>query len=412
MSSASKPTCSVPVVRRPDVDAGRRLQLGHEGGVPRQRGPAEPQQLLLAVGGLGDRRQHAGRGLRGARARAGVDDGDREPRWAQRHAMASPISPPPATTTSVTASHARSRRHGRQQLAGRRRRVVRVGDGADHRHPVGARGEQRRHPVAVTPPMAITGTATAAGDRADAGRAERSRAGRPLWRSRTPGRRRGSRRPRPRARPHGLGVARRAADEVRRPGDPADGADGQVVGAEVGALRRRSASAMSTRSLTMQLAPRRTRRRPRAGRRGRRGPGRCTPLTRSWITGAPACSACMATPSASRPARASVSTCSRPSIAVTPVGVHARSAGRHTQRGQPSRDGETDQRRRPAVGRVDAEVGLAVGPPGRPARARPVEVGRAGSAGRRRSRPATAAAASGRAGAVSDTSQAPRGTRK
>ena len=77
-------------------------ELLDELGIGRRARQPERQQRLLAGVGLGDRREHAGRHarrvptrLRRARARTA-----RIPRWAARHAIARPITPPPMTATS------------------------------------------------------------------------------------------------------------------------------------------------------------------------------------------------------------------------------------------------------------------------------------------------------------------------
>ena len=59
-----------------DVNAGRCLEICDEARVAGRRLEREPAQLVLAVGELGDRREHAGGHVAGALARGGVDQGD------------------------------------------------------------------------------------------------------------------------------------------------------------------------------------------------------------------------------------------------------------------------------------------------------------------------------------------------
>ena len=82
--------------------AGRRGQLGGEGGVAGQRVQVEPQQRRLGVVQLGDRREHAGRGVPGPAVRVGVDERSPTARAGRSaSAIAAPIMPAPTTTTSL-----------------------------------------------------------------------------------------------------------------------------------------------------------------------------------------------------------------------------------------------------------------------------------------------------------------------
>ena len=249
MSSASNPTCSVP------RGAQRRRPHRRRPPAPRRTpgsGPARPGTAAAAA----PRRTPAsatGASMPAAAcdappSGAGVDHGDGEPALGAAPGDAQPDQP-------AAGDRATSAVHGRRSWPSRRRasrpRSRPPGSSASETAPTTATpyapaAQQRRHPVDRDAADGDHRHRDRPRHRADPGRARAAPAVRPLWTSRTPARRPGSRRPRRRAAaaPHRL--AGGAADEVGRPGHPPHRGH-------------------------------RTGRRRRGGCRGRRWPGRCRP---------------------------------------------------------------------------------------------------------------------------------------